>query len=142
VQLDKKTYSYYKKAVKSIKTNIKNVFEKDMVFISEEYNFDARGFFVLEYIYRPHNYRIKIENEFRAFNIDIYDDEGAHNVLYGIEPHDASLHEEQIRHTILLLKKVLEENDFHFYISKNDKLYRKSKDGIKRVRDISELYKK
>lgn len=102
-------------------------------------SFEHMGSFILKYNYLPNNYKIEIENEIRTFNIRIYDTEQASNSLYRISKFKNQLDRECIEDSILLLKNVLEKNDFNMYFHKNGKLYRKNAEGIKRVKDIREL---
>lgn len=134
--LDKK---YYERYIDIFEKKIKSIFADNMIGISAECNFSNRGFFKLTYKYVPCNYKIVIENEFRTFDIIIYDEEGASNVLNRIEHHNGSLDEDNITKSILLLKKVLEKNDFNFYFSVDNKIYRKKGNGVKRIKDIKEL---
>lgn len=134
--LDKK---YYERYIAIFEEKIKSIFADNMIEISAEFNFSNRGFFKLTYKYVPCNYKIVIENEFRTFDIIIYDAESASNVLNRIEHHNASLDEDNITKSILLLKKILEKNDFNFYFCVDDKIYRKNGKGVKRIKDIKEL---
>lgn len=131
---------YYEKFINIFDEKIKLIFADNMLNISREYNFSNRGFFKLSYRYIPYNYNIVIENELRTFDIKIYDVEGASNVLNRIEHYDGSLDENSITKSILLLKKVLEENNFNFYFYVDDKLYRKDAQGVKRIKDLKELF--
>jgi len=130
---------YYERYIDIFEKKIKSIFSDDMIDFSVECNFSNRGFFKLTYEYVPCNYKIVIENEVRIFDIIIYDSEGASNVLNRIEQHNGSLNEENITKAILLLKKVLEKNDFNFYFSVNNKIYKKNRKGVQRIKDIREL---
>lgn len=127
---------YYEKHIGFFNKKIKSIFADDMIKISEECNFRNRGFFRITYRYVPFDYKILIENEFRTFDIIVYDSEGASNVLNHIEQHNSDLDEDNIAESIMLLKKILVRNDFDLYFSIGNKLYRKNKKGIKRVKDI------
>lgn len=131
--------AYYEENIAIFEKTIKKIFGCNMISVSKECSFDYRGVFKLSYKYIPSNYMIIIENEFRTFDIIIQDKDGASNVLYRIEHYHNSLNEKNITEAIVLLKKVLEENNFNFYFDVGDKLYRKNSQGIKRVKDIREL---
>lgn len=131
--------AYYEKNINVFEETIKKIFDSNMVSISKECNFSYRGVFKLSYKYMPNNYKIIIENEFRTFDIIIQDAEGASNVLYRIEHYHNNLNEKNITEAIVLLKKVLEEDNFNFYFHVGNKLYRKNSQGVKRVKDIKEL---
>ena len=102
--------------------------------------FENRGFFRLGYEYFPNHYKIEVENEFRTFDITIFDDEQASNSLFRISKFNDQLGEENIKNSILLLKAVLLRNDFNMYFRKDGKLYRKNSEGIKRIKHIEELF--
>lgn len=102
--------------------------------------FENMGFFKLIYIYHPNNYILEIENEVRTFTITIIDREGAYNHLNRISNFKNQLDEKHVAESIKVLKSVLLKNDFDMYFHKNNKLYRKNSEGIKRVKDIKELY--
>lgn len=130
---------YYERYIGIFEEKIKSILADNIIGISVERNFSNRGFFKLTYKYVPCNYKIVIENEFRTFDIIIYDAEGASNILNRIEHHNSSLDEDNITKSIMLLKKVLEKNDFNFYFSIDNKIYRKNGKGVKRIKDIKEL---
>lgn len=130
---------YYERYIDIFEKKIKSILTDDVIGISIERNFSNRGFFKLTYEYLPCNYKIVIENEFRTFNIIIYDSEGASNVLNRIEHHNGSLNEENITKSVLLLKKVLEKNDLNFYFSVDNKIYKKNRKGVQRIKDIREI---
>lgn len=46
------------------------------------------GFFEAKYKYLPLEYDIILENDRGVFSIEIYDNEGAHNLLYRIKKYD------------------------------------------------------
>lgn len=136
MQLDS---SFYNKYVDMFDSCMYKIFGTDIEKTETICSFENRGFFRLEYKYYPHNYRIVIENEIRTFNIRIYDDEQAFNSLCRICEFKNQLGTEYIEEAINLLKSVLLKNEFNFYFVKDDKLYRKNAEGIKRVKDIREL---
>lgn len=102
--------------------------------------FEHRGFFRLGYEYFPNHYKIEVENEFRTFDITIFDDEQAFCSLFGISKFNNQLGEENIKNSILLLKAVLLRNDFNMYFYKDGKQYRKNSKGVKRIKHIEELF--
>lgn len=130
---------FYEKAVKDFKKGFSDIF-KDSISMEDEYcNFSQRGYFKLLFHYHPLDYSICIENEIKTFTIVIEDSENAQNALYRIEKFDNALTEDNIRKSIYLLKKVLEENEFDLYLYINKKTYRKNSKGVKRVKDIQEI---
>lgn len=127
---------FFESSISFFEKSIKEAFNNDMIYISKKCNFKNRGFFQLSYLYVPHNYKIIIENEFRAFYIKIVDSEGA---WCHIKNFSNCLDKTDITESILLLKRLLDQNDFTFYFEVNDKLYRKNANGVKRIKDIKEL---
>lgn len=136
MQLDS---SYYNEIINLFVVCMDRTFGADIKKIETICNFENRGFFRLRYDYFPNNYKIVIENELRTFDITIYDTEQASNSLYRISKFKNQLDKEGIKDAIILLKIVLEKNDFDMYFHKNGKLYKKNAEGIKRVKDIKEL---
>lgn len=139
MQLDSDSIIFYNEMVNMFAACMDRTFGADIKKIETICKFENRGFFRLKYDYLPNNYKIEIENEIRTFDIEIYDTEQASNSLYRISKFKNRLDRECIEDSILLLKNVLEKNDFNMYFHKNGKLYRKNAEGIKRVKDIKEL---
>lgn len=136
VRLDREFYS---SCINAFDEAMKDAFG-NFVYKTEEINrFEDRGFFYLKYTYIPLNYQIVIENEMRIFTITFYDEEMAYNHLSRICKFDNTLEKNCINNAIEILKNVLEKNNFNMYFYKEDKLYRKNSEGIKRVKDIREL---
>ena len=134
---DRAFYEFYESAVAEFETDIKVIFGEDMEQLVKSCDsFKTRGFFSLTYKYIPLNYIITIENEFREFGIVIEDEEGASIGLSRIKDYDSSLRKSSIKNAIILLKTILQENNFNFYFTKDNKLYRKNKEGIKRIKDL------
>lgn len=131
---------YYDKFVNFLDKTIKEVFCEEIENISKEYHIQYLGAFKVIYKYLPSNFTIIVENEIRTFDIIILDHEGAKNNLYRIVKFDNQLCKENIIHAIQILKVVLEKGNFDLFFERNNKLYRKNSEGIKRVKDIKELY--
>lgn len=137
MQLD----DFYNEMITIFETCIFEVFGAEMKKVKFECKFENRGFFRLEYMYCPNNYRIIIENEYRTYDIDIVDAENASNSLYRICKFKNSLAKADIESAVRLLKETLEKNNFNMYFEKEGELYRKNALGIQRVKDIRELLK-
>lgn len=116
-----------------------NILGEDILFVEKQVAIEHMGFFKIKYRYLPLGYDIVFENDRGAFSIDIYDDEGAHNLLYRIEKFDSETTVENVKNAILILKNVLKKNDFCLYITQEGKLYRKKNQHYKRVKDLTEL---
>lgn len=131
---------FYEKYVSEFKNSIKKIFGEDMIKeLSEKKVFENRGYFRLEFFYIPDKYKIVVENEIRTFDITIEDEDGESNSLYRIEHFENVLENNNVFLSIMLLKKVIERNDFNFYFHKDGKLYRRNRNGIKRIKDLREL---
>lgn len=111
----------------------------DILFVEKQVAIEHMGFFKIKYRYLPLGYDIVFENDRGAFSIDIYDDEGAHNLLYRIEKFDSETTVENVKNAIQILQNVLKKNDFCLYITREEKLYRKKNQHYKRVKDLTEL---
>lgn len=116
-----------------------NIFGEDILFVEKQVAIEHMGFFKIKYRYLPLGYDIVFENDRGAFSIDIYDDEGAHNLLYRIEKFDSETTVENVKNAIQILQNVLKKNDFCLYITREEKLYRKKNQHYKRVKDLTEL---
>lgn len=131
--------SFYERAVCDFENAMKLQFGEQMVQILKTCAYKDHGSFELIYKYLPLNYSIVIENRSRTFTITIKDEENASNSLYRIEKFDNLLEMGCIRKAVSLLKSTLEKNDFNLYVYKEDKVYRKNKDGLKRIKDLEEI---
>ena len=152
ILLEKETYgmqydnNYYITRVAFIKHEMSRIFGETIVLENEKNNFKQRGYFQLNYKYSKNNcnYTISIENEIRLFNIFISDREEAKISLFRIHNHNNNLDDlKNITHSLNLLFNVLEENNFTLYFSKDGKYYKKTPQGVFRVKNmIEELYGK
>lgn len=136
MQLDS---NFYSEMVLDFRKAFQIIFADEVVLKKEFLNFEHMGNFKLIYEYIPQKYNIIVENELRTFTITIEDDEKATNSLYRIEKFDNQLEKKNVIHSLEILKNVLVNNTFNFYIKKDNKLYRKNANGLKRVKDIKEL---
>lgn len=131
--------NFYNEMISMFTNCMDRTFGGDMKITSSLCQFENRGFFKLEYYYSPHDYRIVIENEMNLYDITIIDNEQASNSLFRICKFKNQLSGDSIEDAVSLLKTVLVENRFSLYFHKDGKLYRKNCDGVKRVKDLSEL---
>lgn len=127
--------TYYSMLVKQII----EIFDEEMVLTKRMEHFEHMGCFQLLFKYCLQNYIIVFESERDAFNIQINDSDGASNSLYRIEKYSSHTEIVNVKNAIILLKNVLEKNEFNLYIYKKDKVYRKNSDGIKLIKDMGEL---
>lgn len=71
-------------------------------------------------------------------DIIIMDSEDARASFTNITQHHIhmipSFKKDDIKEALLLLKNLLEENNFTFYFTKDDKLYSKNAEGIRRIK--------
>jgi hypothetical protein len=136
MQLDN---TFYENIVETIQISVNELFGGEVKVDLKQVNFANRGYFKIKYKYIPLQYDIIIENEGTLFTIDIFDSEGAKNTLYRINKFDNNLNFINVQEALKLLKKVLNENDFCFYVYKEKKLYKKMGNCLKRIKDLSEL---
>lgn len=129
----------YLALIETILNIFSNIFGEDILFVEKQVAIEHMGFFKIKYRYLPLGYDIVFENDRGAFSIDIYDDEGAHNLLYRIEKFDSETTVENVKNAIQILKNVLKKNDFCLFITREGKLYRKKNQHYKRVKDLTEL---
>lgn len=136
MQLDKTKYSVL---IDKIINIFSTTFGKDIMFLEKEIAIEHMGYFKIQYRYLPLAYNIVFENDRDVFSVDIYDSEGAHNLLYRIEKYDNQTTVENVDNAIKILKNVLKKNNFCFYIMREGKLYRKEKQQYRRVKDMTEF---
>ena len=130
---------YYEKVISYVLDSFAEIFRNDIVFVKKQVSIEHMGYFKIQYKYLPLKYDIVFESDRNVFDIEIYDNEGAKNILYRIEKYNSELSFENIKKAIQKLKTVMEKNDMCFYIYKNKKLYKKINGGYLRVRDLNEL---
>lgn len=127
---------FYELYVNTFEKSIKDMFGTDMKQRVKTCAFQHMGSFILSYEYVPLNYIITIENEMRTFNVTIEDKEKASTPLSRIKKYESGLSQDNIHEVICFLKEVLRENDFDLYIYKDDKVYIKNKQGVKRIKRV------
>lgn len=116
-----------------------NIFKDKVAFDNKCVHIEHMGYFQIRYKFLPRNYELVFENDRNRFDIEIIDEEGAKNLLYRIVKFESALSKENIEDAILKLQKVLEQDEFCFYINRSQKLYRKIGGEYKRVKDLNEL---
>ena len=117
---------------------IKAVFGEDMIKTGDRLAFDHMGHFELTYNYLPHNYTICLEHERGFIEIRIVDSENAWAFFTQLTQYNLYIYptfsNDAVRKALLLLKNLLEENNFTFYFTKGNKLYSKNAKGINRIK--------
>lgn len=132
--------SFYSQSVTNFKDAFLEIFSDAVILEEEHRNFEFMGSFKLVYLYVPLSYNIIVENELRTFTIIIEDNKATAN-LYHIKKFDNHLCEKNMIDSLTILKHVLLENRFDFYIWKSGKLYKKNEEGLKRIKDINKHLK-
>ena len=130
----------FENVIMCIKDNIHKLFGSDMKLIQESIDWVNKDLFEFHFLYLPYNYTIIIESDKILYSIGIYDAQGAFTCLNRIKEYNAYIHVNTLENAINLLKEVLIGNNFDFFISKDNKIYRKNIDGIKRIKNIEEFY--
>ncbi len=116
-----------------------DAFGKDMLMAEKQIAFEHMGFFKIKYKYIPLEYTIIFENDRGVFSIEICDREGAFNFLYRIKKFDSKTTLENVKEAVKILKDTLNQNDFAFYITRDEKLYKKQNNNYIQVKDLKEL---
>lgn len=126
------------KFITAFDDTIKAVFGEDMIKTGDCRAFDHMGHFELSYNYLPYNYSINLEHEMGFVDIRIIDSQNAWAYFTKITQCHIqiipSFRKDEIKKALLLLKNLLEENNFTFYFTKGNKLYSKNAEGIKRIK--------
>lgn len=131
---------FYDKMVDCFIRCIKEEFGTDITLTERDCKYNQMGYFRLIFTYYSKDYKIIIENELRTFSVQIIDNENASTFLNRISHYNKQLSEDNIRDSIVILKGVLDNNNFDFYYQKNEKIYKKSPDGKRiRINDMREL---
>ena len=130
---------FYKKAINDFKTYFDDIFSEKIILIEEAVNYSDRGYFRINFKYIPLNYNIIIENEIRTFTITIEDSEKAQNSLYRIEKFNNTLDDVNIKNALTILKRILDKNEFVLYVYIGQKVYKKTNNQLKRVKDLKEI---
>ena len=128
----------YNSYVNDFESSMERIFGSDVKKIKTECNFEARGFFRIEYIYYPQNYKLIIEYSFPVYDVTICDGEGAKNYLFNIIEYKPCLETKNIETAILYLHEVLERNDFDLFVCKGKNLYKKSENGLVKIKKLWE----
>ena len=117
---------------------VKAVFGEDMIKTEDLRAFHHMGHFELTYDYLPRNYKICLDHERGFIEIRIVDSENAWAFFTQLTQYHIhiypSFRNDEIRKAVLLLKNLLEENNFIFYFTKGNKLYSKNAEDIKRIK--------
>ena len=130
---------YYDAVVDCFQHAFTGIFGDAVQEIGVKKEYEKNGSFRLLYRYIPQNYTLKVDCQRKLYDLFIIDDEGAENSLYRITKFDNDLTEEKIRAAVTLLKETVEREDLVLYIFRDDKVYRKTKDGtVRRVKNWME----
>lgn len=130
---------FYDDIIAFVQEMFQNVFKEKLVFENKHVNIEHMGCFQIRYKFLPRQYDLVFDNDRNIFDIEIIDQEGAKNLLYRIIKFESALSKENVKDAILKLQKVLEQDEFCFYINRNKKLYRKIGGEYKRVKNLNEL---
>lgn len=116
-----------------------DTFGKDMLLAEKQIVFEHMGFFKIKYKYIPLGYNVIFENDRGVFSIEICDSEGAFNFLYRIKKFNSETTLDNVEEAVKILKDTLNQNDFAFYITRDEKLYKKQNNNYIQVKDLKEL---
>ena len=124
-----------------MKNSINRVFgltESDLII---KWEGKAQGGFMIEFRYEPRGFLIRVDRDrmYSIYDIFIYDDEGAQNSLHRMTNFESRFTQENIDAAFDLLKEVVDNENILLYIFKDDKVYRKTKDGPRRLKKLEEM---
>lgn len=112
-------------------------FKESIQLKKNDYSSDGMGWFILEYLYKPRGYKIVFEHDRLFFSVRIIDTDGAHTSLPRMvqnEKISTALERNNIEKAIEILRKELEKDEICFYISKDDKQYKKVDGKLVRIK--------
>ncbi|HEY5536045.1 MAG TPA: hypothetical protein VIL99_14060 [Ignavibacteria bacterium] len=112
-------------------------FGNDLQLVKNESSEENMGWFILEYIYVPRGYKIIFEHARLSFSIRVIDTEGAYTSLPKMIPEisiSSALEKDNIDVAIKLLSTELKKDDICFFITKNDKQYKKENGKLIRIK--------
>ena len=112
-------------------------FKENIQFERNDYSSEKMGWFVLEYTYKPRGYKIIFEHDRLRFSIRIIDLDGSHTSIFRMLEDikiNTALEKENIKKAIEMLEKELEKDDICFYISRDDKQYKKVDGKLIRIK--------
>ncbi|MBR5953391.1 MAG: hypothetical protein IKZ85_08980 [Pseudobutyrivibrio sp.] len=114
------------KIIKDIEDNFTRVFGEDIRICEVKSSAENMGYFQISTCYVPSDYKIILEHSEGIFNIFILDATGARATLSAHKKYNPELCADNIENALVLLKQLLEENDFVFLLAVNDKYYYKN----------------
>lgn len=131
--------TFYEDIIQYIQDQFVDIFKENVAFEEKFVDLKHMGYFRIQYKYLPKNYELVFENDRNLFGIEIFDQEGAKQLLGRIVQYESSLSEKNVSHALNRLKEVLEEDKIVFYVYRDKKLYRKQDGQYRRVKDLNEL---
>ncbi|MBR0147345.1 MAG: hypothetical protein IJM25_11890 [Eubacterium sp.] len=123
---------YYDTFVGFFRNAFEEVFGEEISEIEVKKEYEKSGYFRIVYRYIPENYTLKVDCHRKLYDIFITDDEGAMTNLYRVTKFDNDLTQEKIREAVRKVKDIVESEDMVLYIYRDNKVYRKTKDGVVR----------
>ena len=130
---------YYDAIVGFFQNAFAEVFGEEIRETEVKKEYEKNGYFRIVYRYAPQNYTLKVDCHRKLYDIFIVDDEGAETNLYRVTKFDHSLTQEKILEAVRKVKDIVESDDIVLYIYRDDKVYRKTKDGVvRRVKNVME----
>ena len=123
---------YYDMFVGFFRNAFEEIFGEEIREIEVKKEYEKNGYFRIVYRYMPENYTLKVDCHSKLYDIFITDDEGAMTNLYRVTKFDNDLTQEKIREAVRKVKDIVESEDMVLYIYRDNKVYRKTKDGVVR----------
>lgn len=121
---------------------IYKIFKEEIQEITGSNSIGSMGQFQITFYYKPTKLSITLDADRGAFALHMKDEANDSNTLYRIKKFDNEMTEECLEKALIILKQILEKNDFPLYKSENNKLYKKKNGVYHRVKDIAEEFRK
>lgn len=136
IQVDEYMGQEQKEILDKYKKMICKIFNKEIKEISDSGSIGPMGQFQITFFYKPTKLYITLDADQGTFTLDIKDEVKDWNTLYRIKKFDNEMTEKCLEKALIILKQVLEKNNFPLYKSENNKLYKKQNGMYCRVKDI------
>ena len=118
------------------KNIIYKIFGEEIQEISNSSSIGPMGQFQITFFYKPTKFYITLDADRGLFSLNMEDEVKDWNTLYRIKRFDNEMTEDCLEKALIILKQVLEKNNFPMYKSENNKLYKKQNGAYRRIKDI------
>lgn len=116
----------------------KEVFGEDIQVLEYYPISGPMGQFEIPFYYFPRELKFVLDADRGRFSIRIYDETGDWTSLDRIRRHEYTTNYHCVRESFIILKEVFEQEEFCFYKSENEHLYRKENGEYRRIKNRDE----